>query len=423
MTAFKNIVFTSLDSPSLVDAGSYAWDFGDGVTTNGSSTATHAYAPGTWTAKLTLTKNGFPVSTTLALTVPAPPEPPKWVVPGMAYVLGQVAGTTWQSDVTIMNPSALSAKYSVAFLDARNPVTDYSQLTWTPITVDPLGVIDSGNLLAGPPFNQPLGAYGALMVRGDVAPLPPVITARTFNNGDPTKGTFGLSVPQSSVSGGVSTQAAAAASVLIGLRQNATAYTNIGLVNLHNDWATVELDFYDGATAADLGTLTVQINPYQSYQINKALQDPRFVPAAGYSGSSDLYSVLVKVTEGTGVYPYATVIDARDDRPDRRDADRVAVELVPDPRHRPADRRERRALAEPGHDREPLDRVPQGPHGLLLRGVHRGRLLEPEQHRRRRQLRPRTDAVLGRLRQHLARCTRASSPSATRRATRTRSST
>lgn len=308
VTAYKNIVFTAADAPGSVD--SYAWDFGDGGTASG-PTAMHAYSPGTWTAKLTVTKSGVPVSSTLAVVVPAPPEPPKWVVPGMAYVLGQVPGTTWQSDVTVLNPHpTLAATYSIAFLDARNPVTDYSQLTWFTYNVPPLGFIDSSNLLAGQPFLQPLGAYGALIVRGDSAPLPPVITARTFNNETSQgQGTFGLSVPPSSVSGGVSTQGAPAASVLIGLRQSAAAYTNIGLVNLHNDWATVELDFFDKG-AAPLGTLTVQVNPYQSYQINKALADSRLVPAAGYTGTSDLYSVQVKILEGTGVYPYATVIDA-----------------------------------------------------------------------------------------------------------------
>ncbi len=102
-----------------------------------------------------------------------------------------------------------------------------------------------GNLL-GDSFGQALGAYGALLVRGDVAPLPPVITARTFNNGDPAKGTFGLSVPATSVSGGVSAQASAAASVLIGLQQDDSAYTNLGLVNLKSDWPKVQLDFFDG---------------------------------------------------------------------------------------------------------------------------------------------------------------------------------
>ncbi len=310
VTAGKVVRFTAAE-PS---ADSYDWDFGDGTAHGTGPTVLHIFAAGTPAVTLHVSKGGATAtSTPLTLTVIAPPEPPKWVVPGMAYVQGQVAGTTWQSDVTIMNPSTLAATYSVALLDARHPVTDYSQLSWTTFTVPALGTISDSNVLPDV-FGQPLGAYGALMVRGDLAPLPPVITARTFNNGDPTKGTFGLSVPQSSVAGGVSTQAAPAASVLIGLKQNAAAYTNLGLVNLHNDWATVELDFSDGTSAADLGTLTVQINPYQSYQINKALQDGRLVAGAGFFGTngpptSDLYTVKVKVLEGTAVYPYATVID------------------------------------------------------------------------------------------------------------------
>jgi hypothetical protein len=106
------------------------------------------------------------------------------------------------------------------------------------------------------------------------------------------------------VTGGVSAQASAAASVLIGLRQNDAAYTNLGLVNLKNDWPKIQLDFTDGQSSAALASMTVYMKPYQSLQINKALQ------TAGYAGPSDGYSVNVKLLEGSGVYPFATVIDA-----------------------------------------------------------------------------------------------------------------
>jgi hypothetical protein len=227
----------------------------------------------------------------------------------MAYSNGQVPGTIWQSDVTIFNPDTThKATYSVAFLDARNPVDDYSNLTWTRVDVPPLGSAASGNVLSSF-FGQTLGAYGALMMRGDVAPLPPVITARTFNNGDPTKGTFGLSVPPTSVTGGVSSQASPAASVLIGLKQNADAYTNLGLVNLNNDWPKIQLDFLDGLTVAPLASKVVDMKPYQSLQLNRALLD------AGYTGTSDLYTVKVTILQGTAVYPYATVIDVNSTDP------------------------------------------------------------------------------------------------------------
>ncbi len=303
VTGYKNVVFTASDPPSNADA--YLWDFGDGTAHGTGQTATHSFAPGTWTVMLTVSKGAGNASTTQPLTVVAPPEPPKWVVPGMAYVLGQVPGTVWQSDVTIFNPDPTrTATYAIAFLDANHPVVDYSKLTWSgAIQVPALGSIASSNLL-GQVFGQSLGSYGALIVRGDVAPASPVFTARTFNNGDPTKGTFGLSVPGASVAGGVSSQASAAASVLIGLRQNAAAYTNLGLVNLKNDWPKIQLDFTDGLTSAALASLTVDMQPYQSLQINRALL------AAGYAGTSDEYTVRVRILQGTAVYPYATVIDA-----------------------------------------------------------------------------------------------------------------
>ena len=307
VTAFKSITFSASDLPSQVDA--YSWEFGDNTAHGSGATVTHGFAPGSFTVKLTVTKGSASASTTLALTVVPPPEPPKWVVPGMAYVLGQVPGTVWQSDVTIFNPDPTrSATYAVAFLDARNPVDDYSKLTFGAITVPPLGSVSSPNLL-GDAFGQALGAYGGLLVRGDVAPLPPVITARTFNNGDPAKGTFGLSVPSTSVSGGVSTQASPAASVLIGLHQNDSAYTNLGLVNLKNDWPKVQLDFFDGDTGDALASRTVDMMPYQSLQITRALAD------AGFTGTSDLYTIRVKILQGTAVYPFASVIDVNSTDP------------------------------------------------------------------------------------------------------------
>ena len=308
----KMVAFTASDAPASVD--SYDWDFGDGTAHASGQTATHAYNPGTYSAKLTITKGSIPVFTTTPLTVVAPPEPPKWVAAGMAYVLGQVPGTIWQSDVTILNPDpARTATYSIAFLDARHPVDDASKLTWLgPIQVPALGSVASANVL-GQIFGQSLGSYGALMVRGDVAPSAPVITARTFNAGDATKGTFGLSVPSAPVTGGVSAQAPPAASVLIGLRHNDSDYTNLGLVNLRNDWPKVGLDFADAVSGAALGTLTVDLMPYQSLQINKALE-----AAAGVGATSDLYTVRVRILQGTAVYPYSTVID-------RKSADPIVV--------------------------------------------------------------------------------------------------
>ncbi len=395
VAAFKNITFTASDLPSVVDA--YSWDFGDNTAHASGSTVTHGFAPGSWTVKLTVTKGSANASTTLALTVLPPPEPPKWVVPGMAYTLGQVPGTTWQSDVTLFNPDPTrSATYSVAFLDARNPVDDYSKLTFGAVTVPPLGSLSSPNVL-GDTFGQALGAYGALLVRGDVAPLPPVVMARTFNNGDPAKGTFGLSVPSTSVSGGVSTQASAAASVLIGLRQNDSAYTNLGLVNLKNDWPKVQLDFFDGVTGDALASRTVDMMPYQSLQITRALLD------AGFTGSSDLYTIRVKILQGTAVYPFASVIDLGSTDP-----------IVVTPADAPSNTyrvpgmirvtgangelwRSRFTVSNPS-----ARRGPQGAPRLLVQAVRRHRLRGNREHHGRHHDESGADPFAGRLREGLA---------------------
>ncbi len=209
----KALSFVATDT-----ADSYAWDFGDGSTATGKN-PTHAFTVNgltnvTFTTTLSVTIGELNWSTSQTFTVIPPPEPPKWVVPGMAYLNGQIPGTLWQSDVTIFNPDPTrAATISVAFLDANHPVDDQAQLPWVDkIVVPPLGLVASPNVL-GEIFGQPLEAkaYGALMIRGDVAPAVPVVTARTFNAGDPTKGTFGFSVPPTSVTGGVSSQAPPAA--------------------------------------------------------------------------------------------------------------------------------------------------------------------------------------------------------------------
>jgi PKD repeat protein len=313
VTAFKNIVFSALDLPSQVD--SYAWEFSDGFTATipnpaHAFSATAGTANVTHTVKLTVTREAQSVSTTQSFTVISPPEPPKWFVGGLAYATGSIEGTVWQTDVTILNPDpTLPATYSLAFLDGRK-VVDPKDLVFKPVTLAAQQTMTSSNIL-GEFFEQPLGSFGALIVRGDVAPAPPTITSRTFNNGDPTKGSFGLSVPSTHTSNGGPPQGSAAPQLLIGLRDDDVAYTNIGLVNLiSSDWSHAHLTFFDAA-GATLGLLNVDVPPYGVAQLNKPLTSPDGLGLV----SSALYRVQVTVEPGGSVYPYATVIDRKSTDP------------------------------------------------------------------------------------------------------------
>ena len=299
----KALSFTATDT-----ADSYAWSFGDGFTATG-KTPTHAFNVNgssnvTFTTTLTVTKGSLNWSTTQTFTVIPPPEPPKWFVAGLAYTPGAVSGTVWQSDMTILNPHpTLSGTYSLAFLDAKNPVAP-SALDWKTVTLPAQQSASAQNIL-GTFFGKPLGNYGAIIVRGDVAPVAPAITSRTYNIGNPGSGTFGLSVPVAQASSGVSQQSSAAQQLLIGLRDDASAYTNIGLVNLiSTDWSHAHLTFFD-ASGANLGVLNVDVPPYGVTQLSKPLTS-----GGGLNKPPQaLYRVQVTVDPGGAVYPYATVIN------------------------------------------------------------------------------------------------------------------
>jgi PKD repeat protein len=308
----KDVSFLATDT---ADSYSYAWNFGDGKTATGKN-PTHAFTVNgstnvTFTTTLTVTIGSQNWPTSQTFTVIPPPEPPKWFIAGLANTQGAVLGTVWQSDLTILNPHpTLSGTYSLAFLDGSKTPVAPKDLVWKTITL-PAQQSTSWSNVIDTFFGKSLGSYGAVIVRGDVAPVAPTITSRTYNNGDPGKGTFGLSVPVAQATSGVSQQSSAAQQLLIGLRDDASAetntgaYTNIGLVNLiSTDWSHAHLTFFDAA-GANLGVLQVDVPPYGFAQRNKPLT------SGGWLGKPPLalYRVQVTVDPGGAVYPYATVID------------------------------------------------------------------------------------------------------------------
>ena len=288
-----------------------SWTFGNGASGSGNPASYTFGAAGTFTATLTANANAACTASHVVVVSPPPPEPTKWFVAGLAYVQGALPGTIWQSDLTILNPHpTLAGTYSLAFLDGANPVAS-ADLVWKPITLGAQQSASASNVL-GTFFGKPLGSYGAVIVRGDVAPVAPSITSRTYNNGDPLKGTFGLSVPVTQAAGGVSPQSSAAQRLLIGLRDDDAAYTNIILVNLiPTNWSYAHLTFLDAA-GASLGTpLDVDVPPYGVAQLTKPLTDQGWLGLPPRS----LFQVQVAVDTGGAVFPYATVIDRKSTDP------------------------------------------------------------------------------------------------------------
>ena len=305
----KAVTFTAADL-----ATTYTWDFGDGTALGTGSPKEHVFTRGgTFTVKLTVARDGVLGSTTtpspLAFTVKPPPDPLLWVAAGMAFADG-AGGAKWQSDLSIFNPGTQTATVSLAFVPGST-WDGVKNVTWVQQALV-AGETKSYTSILETFFHAAKPAWGVVLVRGDNIPVSPVIVSRTYNGAfADSAGTYGLSVPAMSVANGVKPQSVAGANVLAGLRHDEAFRTNLTVANLKDEEAMVEVVFRDaaGATLGVPAKLTVE--PRGVKQLNAALSAGPDVPigGAGYTTPVSHFSAEVKITKGSGVYPYATVID------------------------------------------------------------------------------------------------------------------
>ncbi len=312
--ASKAVRFTASE-----DADSYDWDFGDSSLHGTTKSVDHTFPAtgGAYRVALKEVKAGttYTTASPVTFTIPAPPEPPRWMLVGMASTEGQ-GGAYWRSDVTIYNPSAEQGMaLRLAFLDASKTVKP-EDLKWAVVILPPLGtktvvdILGNGALPDWGLFTA--NRSGALLIQGDTLPTntDPVVVGKTYNTGTVESGTYGLSIPAVRVTEGVKPSSVAAASQLIGLRQTDDFYTNLAVVNLRADDAEVEVRFYNAAGALVGQPVTYQVGPYGIQQKNNILRD-----VAGYPDPLDSFRAVLTIKKGTGVTAFASVTDVRSKDP------------------------------------------------------------------------------------------------------------
>ena len=304
----KPIRFTGLDQ-----ATTYTWDFGDGTALGSGSPVLHTFTRGgTFTVKLTVARDGVPgtkqTPNPTTFIVKPPPDPLLWVAGGMAYT-DNGAGVKWQSDLTIFNPGTQTATISLGFVSGAT-WDGATKVDWRPLALVAGETKSYANVLKSL-FRLDQGAWGVVLVRGDDIPVAPVIVSRTYNAATAdTTGTYGLSVPALSVAAGVQPQSAAGGNFLAGLRHDASFRTNLTVANLKEEAAEVEVVFR-GADGAALGTpAKIAVEGRGVKQLNAALAAPVSEGGAGWTSPTPHFSAEVRIKKGSGVYPYATVIDS-----------------------------------------------------------------------------------------------------------------
>jgi PKD repeat protein len=275
---------TSTGAPTV-----WTWDFGDGV--QGAEQNPRYVYPnsGTYTVTLTVINAAGAASTSKLLTIAGGSGAFVYWVPVATHV-GGLNNSQWRTDLGILNTGNVVANVELRFhaSDGTKSATAFVAPHSQSILEDVVGQLGAS-------------ASAALEIHTD---QPVRVSSRTYNlvpgtEGCYPNGTFGQNYPVLAPSDGLS---AGQEAFLGQLAENSDYRTNIGLVNLGNSLANVNVSLYNGA-----GVLM------SSYAVDLAagqwIQETRpFYFKAGMTAMDRGYA-RVSVGSGTGVVAFASVVD------------------------------------------------------------------------------------------------------------------
>jgi N-acyl-D-amino-acid deacylase len=209
-------------------------------------------------------------------------------VPAVAHTNG-VGDSVWRSDVGLLNRSTVTNRVRLRYWHGWEAIDRELELApgesrVVKDVVDWFGRSGSG----------PLQVFSSEAL---------TTTSRTFNQS--IDGTFGQSLDGVTSTGGLESGESV---VLMQLREDETARTNIGI---HNQWpraATVEIELYDSVGSLVTGHSRV-IFPLQTVQLNQ--------PFKNHGDRDDIESgyCVITVRSGQDIYVYGSVIDNATDDP------------------------------------------------------------------------------------------------------------
>ena len=194
------------------------------------------------------------------------------------------AGSTWRTDLSVLNTCSSQVTVELRLhrsegIASRSYTIEAGAQQLFPDVVASLVSVD---------------ATGSL----EISPSGPVLVAsRTYNAA--STGTFGQGLDGIAASAGLS---AGGSAFLLGLAENGSFRTNVGLLNMGTTTAAVDVHLMT-TTGAEVGTFHLDV------PAGLLVQDPR--PYLQRFGRSDIAAgfARVDVASGSGVWAYASVVD------------------------------------------------------------------------------------------------------------------
>ena len=292
------ISFGATGSPSVPGGTiAFAWDFGDGTRSTG-STASHPYGlPGTYAVKLTGTDSRGAIATAVRTVTVTPPT-----LTGSSLLLPVVletpgaGGSYYTSEVTIASRLTTPVDVLLTYTASLGGGTGYARLTLGPgqqqVVPGILGWLRGKGLPVPADSSTRAGTLLATF-SGTASASGLFLGARTFT-ADPTggSGTFGLyylaapSVPDTLT--------------VFGLQQTSAQRSNLALVNTSGVPITLRAKLV-GPTGQALTTVDTGLGPYGWAQLNS--------PLTGTGATSGV--AQVSLVSGTGTFSaYGVLNDA-----------------------------------------------------------------------------------------------------------------
>jgi len=221
-------------------------------------------------------------------TEPIGSAPAESWVPVVAHSEG-VGNSVWRTDVGLLNRSPLTNQIQVRF-HRRNRTHD-QELQLVPGEYRALSDVVGGFSTSG---SGPLQVFSS---------EPLIVTSRTYSQ-TPT-GTFGQSLDGVTVTGGLE---AGESTVLMHLREDGSARSNIGILNQWRRSAEVKITLYEGDGSL-VASFTQRVPSQDTVQVNRP-----FLTVGERSDVGSGYAV-VSVMSGQDVYVYGSVVDNVTDDP------------------------------------------------------------------------------------------------------------
>ena len=287
------VTFTDTSSGTV---STRSWEFGDGGT-GSSAVITHAFAnPGNVTVRLTVSGAGQSSDTSLAFTITGVAAPDyALLLPFFAWSQGTLVQV---SDFYAYNPGNEPLVLTVRFYKRGTP-----DITAQPrqLTIAPHAARYVEDALGAGLFNLPNPMIGFLYFTWE-GPVEPAVNGinRTFAAGS----AFGQSFPAVRVPRAPATVAAASTfpdQHVIGMADNATKTSTLGLTNPYSVYAKVELSFFNRA-----GQPLRQNVPQTLAAFGQKIFQIGELRALGVTG--DDFRVVVKTITGGPVVPFGSVV-------------------------------------------------------------------------------------------------------------------